>query len=494
MPPQAVAALTLGVMQTKDHTVQGEKPTLLPLWHLLIITLSTAAMRLRQLAISQSIIFFAPPEVHQSILNTRRENRKGVIDSYDVIIWLLEQTCCSIEQLQPLYVSQGLEYCRRRIAAQRYEDSGYSTSDIKAYLKILEQPEKYSLEELYAPDRKIKAAPIESNANAEITAYVRRLKMLKAEVRNTGDTVQALAHQEVEQEREVAIEVETVREVKKPQHAQACKQPSLHRDTRSFAETGRLSTGSHTCTQAFVALGHTAVGRRFGISDSAMQSKLYVTQDFTKTVVLDHSGLPREEYSRPVHWILWSMVTSTALIVSDYEANALIPALRDANPPVVHLICYAAPIAKSMVPIFDNLDFFSIPQLPCGWRAPAWLVCDLGIFAGRTYFDYDGQYGSVCEALGLPLPITGTMNLLGEMPFSIREDEFANTKAFSPSPLLFMQDWLAVRRKGQDFSQTMMGEICRGMRVDKVKAVEEVREEEEPVEHEEVDHEGLDLE
>lgn len=24
MPPQAVAALTLGVMQTKDHTVQGE--------------------------------------------------------------------------------------------------------------------------------------------------------------------------------------------------------------------------------------------------------------------------------------------------------------------------------------------------------------------------------------------------------------------------------------------------------------------------------------
>ena len=25
MPPQAVAALTLGVMQTKDHTVQGEQ-------------------------------------------------------------------------------------------------------------------------------------------------------------------------------------------------------------------------------------------------------------------------------------------------------------------------------------------------------------------------------------------------------------------------------------------------------------------------------------
>ena len=30
-----------------------------------------------------------------------------------------------------------------------------------------------------------------------------------------------------------------------------------------------------------------------------------------------------------------------------------------------------------------------------------------------------------------------------------------------------MQEWLAIRRKGQDFSQTMMGEICRGSRLDK---------------------------
>ena len=113
-------------------------------------------MRLRQLAISQSVVFFAPPEVHQSILNSRSKGCRGFIDSYDVIVWLLEQTCCSIEQLQPLYVSQGMEFCRRRLAAQKYKDSGYSEDEIKAYLKVLEQPEKYSLQELYAPDRRIK--------------------------------------------------------------------------------------------------------------------------------------------------------------------------------------------------------------------------------------------------------------------------------------------------------------------------------------------------
>ncbi|KAI4090472.1 MAG: hypothetical protein LQ344_004696 [Seirophora lacunosa] len=466
MPPYAVAALTLGVMQTKDHTVQGilQRIDFSDTW--LTMIPSIAAMRLRQLAISQSIVFFAPPEVHQSLLNTRKEHRRGVLDSHDVIIWLLEQTCCNIEQLQPLYVSQGLEYCRRRVAARRFENTGYNPGDIKAYLEVLEQPEKYSLEELYAPDRKITAAPIDSSGSTEITRYLKRLGTVKREIRNTGDTVQALAHQEVEQEREVAIEVETIREVKKPRHAQACSQPPLHRDVRLFAETGRLAAGSHACIQAFVALRHTGIGRRLGISDHATRSELYITQDFSKTIVLGHSAPPRDEYSRPVHWVLWSILSSTALIITNYEANALVPLLRDASSPLVHLITYAAPINKAMIKSFDNLDFFSIPSLPPRWRAPAWLVRDLGLFAGRTYFDYDSQYSAVCEALGLPMPVSRSADLDREMPFGYQEDRGVGG-AFSPSPLLFMQEWLAVRRKGQDFEQTMMGEVCQGRKVER---------------------------
>ncbi|KAL8820652.1 MAG: hypothetical protein Q9223_001174 [Gallowayella weberi] len=330
MPSHAVAALTLGVMQTKDHTVQ-------------------AAMRLRQLAISQSVIFFAPPEVHQSILNTRRGDRTGHLDSHDVINWLLEQTCSNIKQLQPLEIS---------------------------------------LEELYAPDRKIKVSTIDSSGNAEIAEYVKRLNMIKKEIVDTGGTVQALAHQEVEQEREVAIEVETS---------------------------------------------------------------------------------PRDEYSRPVHWILWSTITSTALIISDHEANALIPLLRHTSPAAAatHLLTYAAPITKPMVQTFDTLTIFSIPPLPRNWRAPAWLIRDLGIFAGRTYFDPDTQSSAVHEALGLS-PLAGpssssrTADLDRGMPFSTNEDG-AEDKAFSPSPLRFLQEWLGVRRKGRDFEQSLMGEVLFGV-------------------------------
>lgn len=152
-------------------------------------------MRLRQLAISQSVVFFAPPEVHQSILNFRGKGARDFIDSHDVIVWLLEQTCCSIEQLQPLYISQGLEYCRRRLAAERNPDASFQENQRKSYLKVLERPEQYSLENLYAPDQKIKSRPVDAQGFPEIAGYVEKLNVMKNGLRNTGDTVQALTHQ-----------------------------------------------------------------------------------------------------------------------------------------------------------------------------------------------------------------------------------------------------------------------------------------------------------
>ena len=152
-------------------------------------------MRLRQLAISQSVIFFAPREVHQSILNFRGKTAQAVIDSHDVIAWLLEQTCCSIEQLQPLYISQGLEYCRRRVAAQRYPDASSQAEQRKAYLKITQHEERYSLEDLYRPDQKKNSRPVDAKDFPEIASYVEKLNVVKKALRNTGDTVQALTLQ-----------------------------------------------------------------------------------------------------------------------------------------------------------------------------------------------------------------------------------------------------------------------------------------------------------
>ena len=140
-------------------------------------------------------MFFAPPEVHQSILNFRSKVARTRIDSHDVIAWLLEQTCCSIEQLQPLYISQGLEYCRRRLAAQRYPDASSQQDQRKGYLKVLQQPEQYSLEKLYAPDQKTQSQSIDAKGFPEIAGYIEKLNVMKKGLRNTEDVLQALTHQ-----------------------------------------------------------------------------------------------------------------------------------------------------------------------------------------------------------------------------------------------------------------------------------------------------------
>lgn len=86
-------------------------------------------MRLRQLGTTQSVVWFAPPEVHQSILDVRQKKSGDSINSYDVVHWLLEQTCVQIEQLQPLYISQGNDFCRRAHVSQLSRTNNRSLGD-----------------------------------------------------------------------------------------------------------------------------------------------------------------------------------------------------------------------------------------------------------------------------------------------------------------------------------------------------------------------------
>jgi Protein of unknown function (DUF3638)/Protein of unknown function (DUF3645) len=283
MIPHARGALTLGLGQTKDHTVQGTyrcqssnyRPEL---------TQNAAAMRLRQLGISQSIVFFAPPEVHQSILDVRRKRPGDYIDSHDVICWLLEQTCSGIEQLQPLYFSQGSDFCRRTQAASNNPDFLVAADQRKGYLEALLQIEKQTLVQLYEPRKQPRPVASSGALAPEIIAFTKELNKRRKAFQDTNNTVHGSALQEVEQEREVAFEVEAVREVQKQVHYQPFSFPGLHKDVISFAKTGRLTAGSTGYEQAFETLKRTAVGQKYGISSQTAASKLYVSREFTRTV------------------------------------------------------------------------------------------------------------------------------------------------------------------------------------------------------------------
>ncbi|KAI8286949.1 hypothetical protein K4K60_013037 [Colletotrichum sp. SAR11_57] len=451
-PPSARGALTLGLGQSKDHTVQ-------------------AAMRLRQLGTTQSVTFFAPPEVYQSILDLQSKPLGATVDSHDVICWLLDNTCDGIEQLQPLYYAQGIDFCRRMQATVEHPEFLRDKAQREDYLATIKQNEQFSLQQMYEPKRKVKGTgEFRAGSNLKIRSFVKELNTRRKAFQDTGRAVHASALQEVEQEREVAFEVETVRQVKKPQHYPALSFPGLAQDIESFALNGRIPAGSQSFVPVLKSLAKTGTGKKFKVADRSTQARLFVSTEFERTIKLTFD-LTNDNFLRNVNWILWSDVTGVALVVVPEEAEMLLPLIRNKGPKhMTHLILYSAPVTRKMLH-FGKLDYLSIPPLAKDWEAPMWLRVELGLYAGRLYFEWD-EYAEICRLLGID-----ETSLSEDMEESSDEDlERAQLDGaveskpsakpaktgLTPRPLTFCQEWLAARRRGQDFVSTPMGFIAQG--------------------------------
>lgn len=177
-------------------------------------------------------------------------------------------------------------------------------------------------------------------------------------------------------------------------------------------------------------------------------------------------------------------MTNTALIIIPEEAELCLPLVRDFQEPFTHLLTYAAPVTRKMLH-FNNLTFYAVPSLPTGWKPPTSLTIELGIFAGRLYFEYD-EYSDMRNYLGCgednstkvdepledPTPAITKLHEqdVDEAPDSLEEvgRQTATSsgqqarRSFTAKPLTFLQEWLAMRRKGQDFTHTPMGYVCQG--------------------------------
>jgi hypothetical protein len=186
--------------------------------------------------------FFYPPEVYQSILDTCQKTTRCPIDSSDVIRWLLEQTCVAIEQFQPLYYSQGIEFCRQTQAALDNCEFITKPSHSERYLSVVKQVEEQTLKQLYGLNTRDRSPAYITKSSPQIAAFLKELNDIKRVFQNSNIAGLVSTLQEVEQEREVAYEVEAVREVQKQVYFEPFKFPgTLHPDIEGFAKTGQLA-------------------------------------------------------------------------------------------------------------------------------------------------------------------------------------------------------------------------------------------------------------
>ncbi|KAI8626460.1 hypothetical protein F5Y19DRAFT_223552 [Xylariaceae sp. FL1651] len=446
LPADAHGALTLSLKQTKDATMQ-------------------AAMRLRQLRTTQSLSFFAPPEVHLSIMDFCRPPVHKSLDSSHVIRWLLEQTCRTNEDLQSLYITQGLDYCRRTNAVWKYRGSLGNVQLCKQLVETMPQPERQTLEQMYGEGAACSLLEASSQRNLAPQLQIFRNQLLQS--RAKGHPTRPDALQEVEQHREVQNQLEQVRQVQKPVHYEALSFPGLHPAIMRFVSTGLLDSmlgnADPGFEHAFAFVARTKIGIQFGVRET--DSRLFVSKEFGKTIrCKKKQETVADNFLRPVEWILWSPQTQTALVIIPEEVELLIPKLRLAvSQPPVHLIAYAAPVTKNMLP-FNSLKYYSLPPLPPNHNFPSWLRLELGVLAGRLYV----------ETLEVDMLIR-YLHLTPELDASLPEENDegdvvaangSNLSHFANNPISFLLEWLVLRRKTQDVLHTPMGYICSGRSLD----------------------------
>ncbi|KAL4903827.1 hypothetical protein BDW74DRAFT_185914 [Aspergillus multicolor] len=408
-PVKTVGAVTLGLGQTKDQTVQ-------------------AAMRLRQLGTTQSVIFIAPPEVHQSILDVQKKTSGSALDSSDVIAWLLDQTCATNRELSPLYFAQGKDFTTRMHAATMYKKFLSNPEHRKAYIETLQQPEQQTLEQLYEPkyrnDATLESSPTAFASGGRVTALMQALEAKQHQESETFESARGSALEE------------------RPCRKKGLRFPGLHGSVLDFAKGNLLR--SDNVVSAAEWLENTQLGEKYKIEGSSLVPHIYLSVEFPRTIKLKKS-VKDDTYTRPVNWLLYNTVTETALIVIPEEAEELIPIMRDSLPLNTHLILYAAPWTKSMLH-FNDLTYYSLPSLPADWKPPVWLPFELGIIAGRLYFPFS-EYADISD------PLYSLSGVPGE------EDETLNS--WTKNRLNFLQEWLGIHRQGQDITDTPMGYICQ---------------------------------
>lgn len=173
-------------------------------------------------------------------------------------------------------------------------------------------------------------------------------------------------------------------------------------------------------------------------------------------------------------------MSQIGIIIIPEEAEALLPVVRNAKPPMAFLLTYAAPVTRRMSTLFNDFRYYTVPAVPADWKAPLWLKAQVGLFAGRLYFEWE-EYHSLLEFLGIsgtedsrsenevqsgdaPVPQTDGAGGNGEHVPAHTNKSVA--KAFVSNPLTFLQEWLAVRRRGQDFANTPLGFVSQKKELD----------------------------
>ncbi|KAI4913140.1 hypothetical protein J4E85_010873 [Alternaria conjuncta] len=437
LPRHYRAALTLGSQLTKDRLTQ-------------------AAMRLRKLGNGQSVCFVVPGEIRTKIYERNGKPPGTPIDVYEVLAWAIGETWSDIKRSLPLWAVQGNRFESHKHLLLDGANTTKGTAE-----EFLEE-EAASLETRYKPrepdDDGSKHLQDWDESNENIVKIVSRCRDFEA----MGFGSAALSE---EQERELAPEIEEERQIERPPRLKAHPH-NFHPDLKRLIDTGEFCFSSEAWGPAFEALCTTSAARDVDLSK--FPDDLLVTADFIHTVQVPpgstRASFVSDSYQRPVQFVLSvhrKGTVSNLIIVSPYEANQLLPLLRQSKTVCLHIF---APRSNASYASVDDLMLYNVGRNFLPGSVSRSLTMQLNLFAGSLYLRSLSEYAEICDYLGL---LKGTAKDGQEVYADGFIDPPAGIWGLQKSPVPFLRALLMkIRREGEGVEKTHLGRMLSGVRLE----------------------------
>jgi hypothetical protein len=414
-------------------------------------------MRMRKLGSTHSVCFLVSTEVAGYITAAAGVVGDQIVSKH-VLKWTIQETVAQLRTYAPLWAHQGCSFDDRNKAWERFKEGSASAAE---FAVILREKESYPLQELYGVSQNVAT----SNQGSHLKIWIQD----RCKEYGVGSTHDARMREE--QEREVSQEKEEERQIEKPPRAEPSTH-SLHEDVRTLVSTGLIPSPVKGIISAYQCLSQTSVEPDLG---TTAFSHIWVTKDFASTIrttVGHRSGANKlDDFLRPTQWVLSSPEQPHLVLLSPFEANALIDQVRDS--PLVTLHVYAPRTSRNMRS-FEDLRSFMIPHRDSAPVIPSNIINELNLFAGQLYFASKTAYEETCQMLGLylkepPKNIKLPRDAIDATGFvcspSARQTLGLQHVQFANNPIAFLRKLTGLRRKGQGFLPTHLGQMLHSREI-----------------------------
>ena len=434
LPGDYRAAVTLGANLTKDRLIQ-------------------CCMRMRKLGQGQSIVFCVPEEIKIKILARMSKPDCSPVEVVDVLCWAISETCIDLQRSMALWAAQGRRFESQKLLWEQTKTNDVLTMTATQAEAFLEQ-ESQSLADRYHPRTSGEKSAFSGwdSSNGNIMRIIQRCQEF-----GSLDFDSAIFQEE--QERELAPEVEEERQVENPARATA-NHHDIHPKVELLARTGQLYRFSSGFMPAFQSLRGSSAAKYLDVG--YFPSDLLVTSDFAHTIMSRGKDHISDSYQRRVQWVVTTNGAGSSknilgmVIISPYEAQQLLPLIREHNKVTLHL--YAARPGASFQPL-DQLNFFTQGKVFHHDSIPRTFIIQLNLFAGQLYLSSFTEYVELCDSLGLAWKATDGSMVVNADGFIV-----SNTQgSFRQSPVGFLKVLMSkIRRNGEDIDKTHLGRILNG--------------------------------